>query len=1646
MKRVLRFIWKLIKWLLISVISLFLLIAILIHLPPVQNFLLQKGTNYFNEQTNGDLSVEKIDLRLPFYLQLEGIILNDPEGEKITSIGDIEVGIGWRKIFFKTISLDDIHLEDVDAKLSADQTGNWNYQFIVDGFSAGDSQPADTSGSSSWDISVSQIRLKNIQFKYENAQSGDTLQTDIGRFYTNFQRASVLNQVFLADKIELSHTDSYFSMGKRPETQTSENDEEASESELILSLNSLYINDVETYTNIPGAGIFDVNVGELEVKVNKFNLDLNQYLMDQIQLRNSSANIQIPESEAEEPEETSSIFPDLKIELKKASLSQNRIQIKLGNDSLEHDLNIQDLSIRKLAVDSSQYAVNIDNLSLNYNDLPELNELSADLLLTDSEARIDHFKLSTESSLLNFGLLAEYSSFQKVMNDYLFDQASLNLKELRLGRSDLNNLKAQYLEEDSLPDFESDILIKALLESNGQKVHLSPFEIEYGQTSLSAEIEKHSLDFAEYDGEITSFFFQLGSPLRNQLSQLIGSETITIPEVFELSLEGRTFADSALVSLLLHSSAGDIKMMGESNLSDTTIIPVKAEINSDGFSIGEVLTTAPDAYIKFNLNAFSANILQYDSLSVATLEIDTVYYEVPLKNINGDLAVNNGLFQTNLAVRDTFLDADLIAELRLSDTLQAVTDLKINGVDLQGLGLSRNDIRGKTTIYSSYTQNELFQTGQLEISDVSIVKENENFDLEPVLAQFYFDEDTTDVEISGLLNAHSRSNMSLEKIIEKLPSLINQTYKQAGDTSSVWVAELDIGELPLVREIFLPDLTKFSGLTGKIDYQSSKGQIMAELDLPELVYSNFFIDSLELSTGSDSTVISRILNIKRLGYDTLTVSNFNVLSYESDDQTDIRIQTQRDLNARPNYLINCRFKLDTANNNLYALSVEDSLILNNEVWNIGENQFFFEDSLSYGNVSISLSQQKLSFNKEKNREEFKIDAENFELVNLLSITQEDSLVSGTFSGNFISAPNTFKGKGHIDNFAVLHGELGDLSWDLKQEENTQIKISCDNGHLNFTSVGEIASSENAPTQFNINTDLRKLDLKLATELYPSYVLDAKGKLKGNLDLSGTSEDPKLNGSFQFENAEINTFYNGENLRIENSKIDLSTSKIDLNTISLRDSAGKQLTVKGEIRDYLEDISRVDISINTKDFTLVDVSPEDGVLVYGKLKADLNIDITERLDAPKVRAKVKITDGTDFTYKVQPDDDYETFDDDLIEWTNLDTISISRDEILIREKEKLNSKVDVFANTVDFNGEVEIVEEATLRVLIDSAAGDYLEIRGDAKISMDYNRAGNLRMIGNYYVADGFYQMNFYNISKKKFKLKDGGYVNWSGDAFNPTLNLSAVYTTRATLTNLMMTESNSTVNPAYQQSLPFNVIMSIEGDVEDPEIAFDIRLDEENRGALNGAVDSRLSILRREESEMNKQVFALLVFQTFMPAGSTNNPNLIENQARSSASQILSQELNKYSDQLIQGVDVNFDLQSYGGAQGAGNTDLTVDVAKSFFDNRVVVRVGSTIALEQNINTGNNDPFNTNVVVEYLITKDGRYRFLGYSKTNLEDIVVGRITRTGVGLLYQRDFDRFRYLLNPKSRPANVKADDEKEQAEDEEKAEEEIKEGEIEK
>jgi hypothetical protein len=204
-------------------------------------------------------------------------------------------------------------------------------------------------------------------------------------------------------------------------------------------------------------------------------------------------------------------------------------------------------------------------------------------------------------------------------------------------------------------------------------------------------------------------------------------------------------------------------------------------------------------------------------------------------------------------------------------------------------------------------------------------------------------------------------------------------------------------------------------------------------------------------------------------------------------------------------------------------------------------------------------------------------------------------------------------------------------------------------------------------------------------------------------------------------------------------------------------------------------------------------------------------------------------------------------------------------------------------------------------------------------------------------------------------------------------------------------------------------------------VTFDIELPEGNYPVapeVITTVQARLAQLSREESEVNKQAFALVLLNRFIsddPLTSMSGGTSAESYARQSVSKLLSQQLNDFSANLLSGVDLNFDLESeedYSTGQLQNRTDLNVSASKRLLDDRITVSVGSNFELE-----GTPQPSEKasniagDISVEYQLSKDGRYLVRAYRKNEYEVAVEGHVVKTGVSFVLQLDYDKFKEIL-----------------------------------
>lgn len=210
-----------------------------------------------------------------------------------------------------------------------------------------------------------------------------------------------------------------------------------------------------------------------------------------------------------------------------------------------------------------------------------------------------------------------------------------------------------------------------------------------------------------------------------------------------------------------------------------------------------------------------------------------------------------------------------------------------------------------------------------------------------------------------------------------------------------------------------------------------------------------------------------------------------------------------------------------------------------------------------------------------------------------------------------------------------------------------------------------------------------------------------------------------------------------------------------------------------------------------------------------------------------------------------------------------------------------------------------------------------------------------------------------------------------------------------------------------------------------PQIAFDINLPENRSYTISGEVEatvrSRLALLRRDPSEINKQVFAVLLlgrfigdnpFQSEASGGGFN----VQSFAKQSVSKLLTEQLNSLAAGLIEGVDINFDVASaddYTTGEKRTRTDLNVGLSKRLLNDRLTVTVGSNFQLEGKQPAGGQASNNIagNVSVNYQLSQDGKYMLRFYRKNEYEGLADGYVVETGLGFLISLDYDRFGALL-----------------------------------
>ena len=447
-----------------------------------------------------------------------------------------------------------------------------------------------------------------------------------------------------------------------------------------------------------------------------------------------------------------------------------------------------------------------------------------------------------------------------------------------------------------------------------------------------------------------------------------------------------------------------------------------------------------------------------------------------------------------------------------------------------------------------------------------------------------------------------------------------------------------------------------------------------------------------------------------------------------------------------------------------------------------------------------------------------------------------------------------------------------------------------------------------------------------------------------------------------------------------------------------------------------------LTINADNFRAISSTAEDNEFYFGDLILDTRLTVGGSLESPVVRGNINIREGTEISIVLPQEDPTIADREGVVEFVD----ERSRRLAELREIEETVNTSAIQGMDVSVN--IDINEEADFTLIIDEGNGDYLNLRGDAQLTAGIDPSGRTSLTGRYEFTQGAYEMSF-NFIRRRFEIEPGSYINWTGEPTTARIDIRAIYETETAPIDLLgnqLAGLSQGVRNTYKQEIPFETILRMQGELLEPELSFDIRLPEGNYNVSSDIINAsraKLAQLRQQPSELNKQVFALLLLNRFIgenPFSSEAGGTSAESLARQSVSKILSQQLNDLAGDLISGVQLEFDLEStddYTTGQREQRTDLNVGLSKTLLNDRLKVSVGSNFGLEgpqQSNQQANN--IAGDIAVDYQLSKDGRYRLRAYRKNQYQVALQGQIVETGVAFIITMDYDKFMEIFgrNPK--------------------------------
>lgn len=1663
--RILRIVGKSLLFLLLFIIVIFLLVLT----PPVQKFLTGKAESYLQNKLKTRVQIGRISFGLSGNVSLDNIYIEDRTNDTLLYGGSIKANVAFLKLLSNEVEVKGIELQNVTAKVKRVLPDTaFNFQFIVDAFTSG--ATTDTSTGAPMKLNVSDLTLDNVAVTYKDVITGNDLFAKIGYATTTIDKLDPYTQTFDFPTFILRNSTVRMKQMTpllEPKPLAQSVAEAAVPAPMHLSFGTIDVNKVAIqYDNDVSALYSSVNIGKLKVDGKLLDLQHNKVYLDELDLSNTTANVRlgatqgaqvVKQQTGQEIQAQSTAGWDFKVD--RIRLDNNNV--KFDDDSkpaMGYGMDYSHLKFDSLTLYADKFVMNNDSTgaAITKGSLREksgfvLNDVQGDLLYANNQAYLKNLLIKTPGTELKRSLVLQYASLDELSKHFERTVFDVDVADSYVQVKDILLFAPQLRSQPALKNPNAVLRMNIVAKGTMDRMNVASLKFDgFQNTHLDASGTLTGLSNPNNAGGD----FTIRRLTINQSDiALFGGDALkavplSLPQTINASGYVRGNAGRLSTTLNVNTTDGAVVLDGSfANLMNPAATSYNARVLASNLRLGKILKQG--GTIGNLTGRFTATGHGLTPQTINT-RFNAVVNSVGYNNYNyRNIALNGTLRKTAFNVTASVKDPNAALNLTASGDYAGYGPYKIDGmidsVKADKLGFASQPLVFRGQINGDIASiNPDNLTANILITKVLVVAGANRLQLDSLSLAAGNDGETFVSFNSDIVRADLRGQYKLADLGNIFLSNIAPYWNTGTPASAAPVSPYNIrftADLIYSPALvaFVPDLKKADNVHAEGTLATGQG-LQATVTAPEILYGTNEISNLKANVFTNDSglqVRAAADRLKTGGSFDIYKTSINATALNNNINFSLGINDKADKNK---YFLSGLVAMPV-NGDMTVHLNSDSLRLNYDRWTVTPNNQIVIGKTAITATDFTLAKDAQSLTIQSlaatgGERPLDVRFKDFRIGTITGFIKADSvLVDGTINGNAtftnIMQQPLFTTDLTVNDLSMRKDTIGNLNAKISNNGNrynTNITLTGKGNDLAITGY-----AEQGPNDVALNLDLavRRLNMATFEGAMKDFVTSASGALTGNVSVRGTTTAPVIDGKLNFDNVAITTLAIGGPLRVDDESLVVVSNKgLEFNKFSVRDSANTPITVNGLVETANFINYKFDLTVRGRHFRAISLPKKQGEIYYGNLFITTNMHITGTEAAPKVDGNLTVDEGTDFTVVIPQTDPGVVSREGVVEFVNFN--DPAADSLFLANYDSLNKAAVLIGYDIATN--LTIKKEAKFNVVIDEANGDFVALQGDAAMTAGIDPSGKINLTGTYTIDQGSYQLT-YNFLQRKFDIQKGSRISWNGEPTDASLDVKAIYianTAPLDLVNNYISADNTSIRNTYLQKLPFEVYLNMAGELMKPQLTFDIRLPEDKNYNVSSDVttnvQTRLSQLRAEPSELNKQVFALLLLNRFVgdnPFQSSGSGGGFDAGAlaRQSVSKLLTEQLNGLAGNLIQGVDLNFDVAStddYTTGERRNRTDLNVGLSKRLLNNRLTVTVGSNFQLEGPQQTGQqSNNIAGNVAINYQLSRDGRYMLRAYRKNDYYGVVDGYIIETGLRFIITLDYDRFADIFRKRKRVTN---------------------------